>query len=616
MLFSPLSPLSPRSPLTPNQGKGPVKVSHAEGSKTAARNRLIFSSKSELPGAHINDISAGGWAAVSPMGQNFLRRSRRHAPNDNRLQSQNSPRNSPRSPSAGNRTLQHAPGFALLNPVEPVQPPEEPPPPAPVDDEPPPPPAPAHEDPESEDGESAKIGESIRALVRPRTKPWDSLAWLEVRQLIMDEGKIEDIPPLMATVSASTEEVLQRRWYETEEGVRVDLSKHMRPREVATWYGRCNVSVPTTAAQRNENEIAPPLIISDQLPLEVLNSLEFIGETHRPINVVLEVEDFDDRGHLKYNQCTSILQQNLMLRTDFQRYFSAVGSELKAFAATPKEHLQALHDPYVCLCQGVTMFRGPREDGYAFLETPVNMRCIISALHVSRPAVNVLLDDGSQWYTDEKDQTAVLERLNLIGLCALQKLEPSTIKEKDGKEALPILVISAMGCLGRAMHPRDAIANSLKHWRHRYAHLFHTVIVACGPDLDLAYRLDRVINGQVYDAAVMNQSALISKWHWQDNLVALHINTGEMTGVALIVKNAQEKEKRTSIIINVNTLSLPANNHGLHTNLSPNKLDEELAEKLEKLDGDFHGKNNKVEEEPGINRSRKNSFCHELGDAL
>lgn len=144
-----------------------------------------------------------------------------------------------------------------------------------------------------------------------------------------------------------------------------------------------------------------------------------------------------------------------------------------------------------------------------------------------------------EWYADEVEHTALLERLNLIGAVALQEAgidgaavsqTEGLVEDNAGNEG-PTLVIGMPGCGERhTRHPHDAVANSLKHWRRRFGRHFHSVFVCCGgDDPRLARRLDMIVNRQVYRMAVSHACASkIAPWHWNADEINLCVEPARL----------------------------------------------------------------------------------------
>jgi len=398
---------------------------------------------------------------------------------------------------------------------------------------------------EASDGEGALLGPLSSA---GRGRPWDSSNWLEVRQQLIDDGRIKELPVLMKSVCQSSEKALRLGEYQLEGSKSfstVNLSEYLAPAQSLRWFGRRNVHVPQMPPQIEGQTVQPPIIVVDQSPLDVVTQLHFMDQDRgRPVCMALEVSDFDRDGSLKLgaSRAISIIQQSNLVRTDFARFADMANTRLRSGNCTVRDHLTAQHDPYVFTCPNITLFRGSREDGYPFLSKPTHLCGIVTAMSQMRPSVTKSAKFGTgektEWYSSDVDQTALLERLSLIGFAALQDLDPSN---------KAILVLSPLGCSHRGLHPRDAVANSLKHWRTRFARLFHTVFLACGPDRELAEHFDVTINRQLYGGLVVEDTSKFAEWHWARSHISMHVRTLDFHAMADMVREATHKKEQHDI---------------------------------------------------------------------
>mmetsp|Transcript_70265 Transcript_70265/g.132581 ORF Transcript_70265/g.132581 Transcript_70265/m.132581 type:complete len:1108 (+) Transcript_70265:72-3395(+) len=397
---------------------------------------------------------------------------------------------------------------------------------------------------------SARCRCEATALARPCDGSWSSSQWFETRKRLIESGQLGQLRTLVQAAQLSTEKALRRKSYVSEDAVVVDLSTHLSPTPAICWYGRENVYVPeelvrgaSSSLQCMDGEcVEPPLVVASSSVFEVISQLTLFNDTDvdRKVLVAMEVSDFESDGTPSVNvmRVASPIQQGLMLCSDFGRFAEAsTRGRMRGAACTVRDHLSAAEDPYVFVCLDLTVFRGPQEDGYPFLERPCRVHAIITAMPTSRPALSIANTSDSvtarqtEWYACESDQRALLERLNLIGLIALQEHTPN-----DGKNL--VLVINALGC-DRGLHPRDAVANSLKHWRRRFARFFHCVIVACGPDEALARHFDSVINHHVYACVDNATSPIMGDWHWDERYLRLHVNSVEFIRFGALCQRSQ-----------------------------------------------------------------------------
>ncbi|MAC17871.1 MAG: hypothetical protein CMC97_06195 [Flavobacteriales bacterium] len=379
---------------------------------------------------------------------------------------------------------------------------------------------------------------------------WDAQKWLSAWDELIRRGCVRDLPDLLACVRSTTSEALLKNCYYwrgppnlkgKEEVRKVNLGPNQANIDKIAWFGCSNVSVPRGG---EKSEVAPPVIVTDMPPLEIVMKMREIEGPARPIKCVVETIEFDAEGKVDLARCTTPMQQNLAFRSDFGRFIAEAGSgPMRHGKATIRQHLTAHRDPYVFTCPSVRLFRGARNEGYPFLPEPVNMDAIVSSSSKTRPIIRVLSNDygeRTEWYADDEDHTALLERLNLIGLVALQDVNEDT-PESDA----PILVLNAIGCTKGGRHPRDAFAVSMKHWRRRFGSYFHTVFLSCssvvGENLDLASDFDSIINRQVYR---MGESATHAtrglKWHWDSRHLALSVGAANLKALSAMFKRRGE----------------------------------------------------------------------------
>lgn len=388
----------------------------------------------------------------------------------------------------------------------------------------------------------------VNALIdglRHHRAVWNALQWQEARQALIDTGSVQDLPLLMKSVRESTLRAMQLGRYETEDEKTVELASYLTPAENVRWLGRRNVSVPAVKREGPVGvAVEPPMIVVDMSVLDVVSHLHSLSEEMRQtrICITVEVSDFRHDGDICTSAdrgLTSIHQQGICVRTDFQRFAAVASRYVRHGTCSVRDHLTAKSDPYVFLMHGLTMFRGPREDGYPFLDEPTQLSAVVYSMASPRPAmvrtVHRQTGEKTEWYSSDADQSALLERLSLICFAALENGDPT----KKG-----ILIINASGVMDRGRHPLDAVANSLKHWRSRFAQFFHTVFLACGPDEELAETLDLTINRQVYAALLKEDASQFVDWHWDRSLVAMHINDADLHGVADLWD--EEREARTA----------------------------------------------------------------------
>eukprot|EP00445_Apocalathium_hangoei_P003875 CAMPEP_0203860672 /NCGR_PEP_ID=MMETSP0359-20131031/12563_1 /ASSEMBLY_ACC=CAM_ASM_000338 /TAXON_ID=268821 /ORGANISM="Scrippsiella Hangoei, Strain SHTV-5" /LENGTH=790 /DNA_ID=CAMNT_0050777781 /DNA_START=61 /DNA_END=2430 /DNA_ORIENTATION=- len=376
-----------------------------------------------------------------------------------------------------------------------------------------------------------------------RSGDWDPVQWVEAREAALHSGRFQEATALMQAVRSSTSEALRRQRYDASLGGQgVQLSRHCSRAEACHWFASSSVDVPEEGAG-DGRACEPPIIVTAMAPLDVVSLLSadsdcegFGGRVasirgpapvQAQVAVVVDVSEFDAEGVAKVDgvPAGAVAQNNAMLRSDLSRFIEAAARQLRGGNCTMKHHLTAMADPYVLVCPDVCVFRGGREEGYPFLDEPHKVHAVVTALPSQRPAMHVGRGEGvgsrpSEWYATDDDEMALLERLNLVGSAALQQV-------RGDSNAPVVLVLDALGCSQGGRHPHDSLANALRHWRKRFAGLYHAVVLACGPDAagqQLASHLDTVVNKDVYAALMTKRLGSLTAWHWDETYLRLHIN--------------------------------------------------------------------------------------------
>jgi len=215
--------------------------------------------------------------------------------------------------------------------------------------------------------------------------------------------------------------------------------------------------------------------------------------------LVGEVTSFDESGCIDVSNSSSITPKDLLLRTDISRYIGDARGYIDKQGTKDcmKVHMTASDDPYILRCVNVTIFRGPQEEGFPFLEEPIHVHVLLTALSNNFPKV-ALMDAKRhgvvEWYADQSDHNCLLARLNLLGNVAREPVFEG--EENSGKK--PVLLMTAPGCENRARQPHEGLANSLKHWRRQFAESFAVTFTCCSawgaPDVALVASLDCIVN--------------------------------------------------------------------------------------------------------------------------
>eukprot|EP00928_Gymnodinium_smaydae_P010933 TRINITY_DN14116_c0_g1_i1.p1 TRINITY_DN14116_c0_g1~~TRINITY_DN14116_c0_g1_i1.p1 ORF type:complete len:1291 (-),score=258.45 TRINITY_DN14116_c0_g1_i1:236-4108(-) len=413
---------------------------------------------------------------------------------------------------------------------------------------------------------------------------WDADTWNEKRSAAADRGVYKELLELQRSVQKSTQWAVQHGFYymppATPKGLntKVDLFNVSKIGPVedpqVDWYGRDNVSIPRNFMMCESKKIPPPLLISDRSPMDVVIRLRETLPPQQPIVLVAEAFQFlPDTGVVDAWHPAGMSPHCLPLRSDLTRYFAAAAEQIRRGRATMREHLTAVRDPYVFLCRDVTIFRGPREDGYPFLSKHTKIHVLMMAMSSSTPTVqtvlekrNVGLPTGSctrtEWYRDQTEHTSLQERLNLVGPAVLQEVRAEAATTANGaatEELPPVLVFSVPGTGGICPHPKDAVATSLKQWRRRFSNGFHSVFVCTGGRGEakseaLAKHLDACVNSQL-QRVQLEDSPILKKllpWHWDKKVLSLSINKEQYEKVAELLGHRRDEFAPAIQLIKVN----------------------------------------------------------------
>lgn len=406
---------------------------------------------------------------------------------------------------------------------------------------------------------------------------WQPRRWLEARALAASHAA--GLGRLLQCVRQSTERAVQKEGYELEARIpsRPSSPKAVPATVAATmhvnlgaslvgvpkvhWLNQKNVDVPVGLDNLEAGSMAPPLIVCDASPLDLVASLRKELGKRWPIALVTELTAFDETGGIDLVRQVSTNRDHLSLRSDFGRYLQEAATPLKSSGESLRSHLCDPGEPRVTLCPGVTVFRGSRDNGFPFLDQPHKAHVVATALPMHRPVMQNVLDRGRcmDWYAQRSDHRSLLWRYELVGLAALQAQRVAPEEQGEGGLAAsarggasgsaadellpPVLIMPALGCGGDGRHPRDATAAILKQWRRRFAANFRTVFVCCGSRLggepDLPGYLDAIINKNLYRIAQEERPILQRKlagkvcpWHWQPHDIAWSSSAGDMATLA------------------------------------------------------------------------------------
>jgi len=389
---------------------------------------------------------------------------------------------------------------------------------------------------------------------------WDARLWASKLQAALQALRGDFVKLLFQLASLSSEQAVKNGTYHVASGgpngKRVDFDKIMARIPYADWYGRNNVNVALPQLANKGAKIPPPVLFTAHSALDVAVQLHRNEFGQHPIVLVAEVTGFDRDGCISIERVGSFNPECLLLRTDLMRFIEQARKNVRDGKSTTKDHLCASKDPYVFLCRNVAIFRGPREQGYPFLEETMKIQVIVVGQSEQRPVPQLVNSKAgwTEWYQSESGHHALLERLNLVSLVIMQELydtgEPQLVQSESGDQhvsRLPIILMTFPGANLYA-HPKDAVSNSLKHWRRRFTCYFHTAFVCThgralnGKETQMAMYTDSIVNAQML--TILESHAMASKampWHWDSGLIKMATNWMRLEQVAAVIRHHRAK---------------------------------------------------------------------------
>lgn len=407
----------------------------------------------------------------------------------------------------------------------------------------------------TKDGGGPKTLRCVLELNHPHVT-WVPRMWVEARAEVLENGSSSCLGNLFKLARNATVLALQRGFYTLpaphpfnlprafdQHGIsnqdavtRVDLAPAQNGWPLVHWFARASVDV--NLPEADQTMVPPPLIITDMSPFEVATTLRQANLGSRQVYVAAEISCFDAAGRADLAQPFSTNPSCLPLRTDFTRFMEDAHKRMHNSRSTFQQHLTADLDPYIFICPDVCVFRGPRDEGFPFRAEPFSVQMIASATSVTRPAIQAVPSrhGPTRWYACKSEHTAMVERLNLIAMAALQGsgyVEEDDEEEARQREDAPILILPAFGFGGDQFHPTDAFASLLRQWRRRFSPLFHSVYICCtergSPDPHLATYLDGIVNKNIHRMAESDALAdRMMSWHWEPIQLGMSISGGRM----------------------------------------------------------------------------------------
>eukprot|EP00929_Paragymnodinium_shiwhaense_P038376 TRINITY_DN2027_c0_g1_i1.p1 TRINITY_DN2027_c0_g1~~TRINITY_DN2027_c0_g1_i1.p1 ORF type:complete len:974 (-),score=180.30 TRINITY_DN2027_c0_g1_i1:208-3129(-) len=364
---------------------------------------------------------------------------------------------------------------------------------------------------------AAQVCEFAREVLQDlsiKNATWNPQRWKKAHDAVARTGDTHILVPLLRSVQFFTDQAVADRRYtvltdQTDgRGNRilkvVDMTGGQHPfmNDVPGFklFGRLNTNNPKAAGPLR------PVRVRTFCPLDMSIDLYDTGRrmvqspltTCPPLVLVVEVLRFDQDGLIDLNHSNALAPHDMLLRSDFAKFVRRLNDHMRQIVSVGQpslqHHLTSLHDPYMVRFDGVTIFRKPWKDGYGFLSRPIQVDVILTAFPVTTaPVMRVAKERVGflEWYQDQNDESALLQRMDLLGRVASQRAEG-----EDGQ--LPILMLPAPGSGGTYRQPREAVASALKNWRWEYSPLFSEVFLLCRgrgcADVMLADFFDKHVN--------------------------------------------------------------------------------------------------------------------------
>eukprot|EP00425_Heterocapsa_triquetra_P022351 CAMPEP_0195141254 /NCGR_PEP_ID=MMETSP0448-20130528/162577_1 /TAXON_ID=66468 /ORGANISM="Heterocapsa triquestra, Strain CCMP 448" /LENGTH=801 /DNA_ID=CAMNT_0040179633 /DNA_START=8 /DNA_END=2410 /DNA_ORIENTATION=+ len=370
---------------------------------------------------------------------------------------------------------------------------------------------------------------------------WDADRFCDMRKRALEHGRWGTVAGLTTVAAEASKQVLDAGHY----GLRGSEVWLPRP-GLPEWFGFDSVN----KLETEEQPFPLPLVCAPLGPLEVVAMLTDMFPDKPPIAMSFEMTDFLPGGTLVGpSEVKSPAQQELLLRTSIHRQSRGMAITCHGGAAPPREHLMAEQDPYLMICNDVQIFRGSAEQGYPFLQE--KDIADVSVLMTGRAVLRPQISKKGEFFSQEEDMVAYMDRLHLIALAGMQlgrtmaarpntsgsprSARPDTASSRMGTEPTlggegvkPILVISAHDLtVAAAQQPRMSIATGLKSWGKVHARAFKAVVVACGNE-STASLMDKTINSDLYATVVRGKMSALKEiayaWHWSLPLLKLSVN--------------------------------------------------------------------------------------------
>lgn len=382
-------------------------------------------------------------------------------------------------------------------------------------------------------------------------KCWQPQVWLSLRRDAINKNEKYLLPLSLRIVLASTKKAIQQQTYEVfqpankapkgmkvrleEEATKeatlelrehdtfstVDLSHVLCSAPSIKWYANARNTQTWDDHQPEEvgrDAVKEAAVVTDVHPL---NSAVTLSKSMpgMPIMVVAEVTEFDEHGDIDLRYLSSLGPDDLLLRTDLLRFLEHIKREVRGSNQknsiknnTTMDYLRHPSAPFLIRCRGVSIMRGPLEEGFPFYKEPTRVDIILMSMAHPRPQMMKVVyrtAPFADWYDDISPYNSLIERL-----CLISHIARTDIKEEHGGTK-PILIMNVPGAYSNAQQPWDAVKTGLKHWKQTFFGDFYSFQIVCrnrfGPDIKMAGIIRKAINCKPQPAPGLDTESRRSK---------------------------------------------------------------------------------------------------------
>jgi len=319
-------------------------------------------------------------------------------------------------------------------------------------------------------------------------QPWDSEAWLRLREEAWTFGQHGVLPALLESAQRASQRALQEGQYSLKsQKEAIDLAELRTSNPSYRWLGSKTRLPAADLSKAGSGAREPaPLSFSMMEEIEVGHQLADAGSS---AVVSTEVCAFTEDGRrFDSQQGSRSSEASLLVRTDAEQFLLRAAQGLSLVGQT-HELLTALEDPYVLLCRGVVAFRGSSADGFPFLKRPASLNLVLRARPFRR--ASLVSSKSMELFEDERLYHSLLERLNLVALAALDRAQEDATAGRS-EHRVPHVVLG----IRPGDYPLNSLALALQEWHKVYAPHFASMVVACGcsgsKDVERMQRLERL----------------------------------------------------------------------------------------------------------------------------